>query len=52
MSECRALTNLSVTASPALWCRGGKANSITIVCTPISTRHIDPTDMETAVTTG
>ena len=52
MSECRALTNSAATASPAWWCRGGKANSITTSCTPISTRQIDPTDLETAITTG
>ena len=44
MSECRALTNLAATASPAWSCRGGKANSITRSCTPVSTsRSIRPT---------
>jgi Na+/H+-dicarboxylate symporter len=28
MSECRALTNITATASPASSCRGGRANSI------------------------
>ena len=53
MSECRALTNIMRQRRrlPS-WCRGGKASSIATGCTPICGQQIDPTDMETAVTTG
>ena len=40
------------TASPRCSCRGGRANSITTKLHARLNRQIDPSDVETAVTTG
>ena len=52
MSECRALTNITGNGVATVFVSWWEGELDRDSCTPISTRPIDPSDLETAVTTG